>query len=85
MDNNGYLSSTTCSPAELKNYTGAEIGGCRTAAAYTLKSTDLDNIQEFKVDRKKLKVKMEHFAAAASQSQHLASRRQLKIFSKRYN
>lgn len=73
MDHNGYLSSDVSLPTlatELKNYTGAEIAGiCRTAAAYTLKSQiDLDNIQEFKVDRSKLKVKMDHFRYAARES-----------------
>lgn len=73
MNENGYLDSDVSLPtlaAELKNYTGAEIAGiCRTAAAYTLKQQiDLSDIKNFKVDRTKLKVKMEHFRYAAEES-----------------
>ena len=73
MNENGYLDSNVSLPtlaAELKNYTGAEIAGiCRTAAAYTLKKgINLDDIKSFKVDRTKLKVKMEHFRYAADES-----------------
>jgi vesicle-fusing ATPase len=73
MNENGYLGSDVSLPtlaAELKNYTGAEIAGiCRTAAAYTLKQQiNLSDIKSFKVDRSKLRVKMEHFRYAALES-----------------